>query len=59
MQSQHGTWETGKLLERNKRQETLRGYIKVYEARGGVMGHCRTHYSQAGDPEYVVSDTMH
>lgn len=43
MQSQHGTWEMGKLLERNKRQETLRGYIKVYEARGGVMGLCRTH----------------
>lgn len=59
MQSPHGTWGMGKLLERNIRQETLSGYMKVCETRGGVMGLCRTHYSQAGDPEYIVRDTMH
>lgn len=59
MQNEHGTQEIGKLLEKDKRQETVRRDIEVYEARGGVMGLCRRRYSQAGEPEYTVSNTMH
>lgn len=47
----------GNLCRRIK-AVTVRSDMEMYEVRGRDMGICKTHYIQAGGPEFAVHNTV-